>query len=286
MAHRPAYPSKLYDMICEYHQVHGGRFETALDVGGGIGIVAQEFLLKKFAHTTLSDPSDMYISQAKTALASIKDPKQLSFLACKIEDMRPKDLPNGPVDLMTAGTCLHWADMLKVTPTAAQLIKSGGTFSAWTYGIKPVFPEHLPAAQTAWNKLMSRMMELYELKVGKQGPPAANMNARFDNMPFGPDTWRDVRRFQVLASEPMVDASLPVLTKKILPEETQQVLDDDAFICRDVDYQWMIGYLQSLIPPVDVRDNMAEELEVLRNAMEDEVLQLRWPFALVLATRK
>lgn len=288
MAHRPAYPQQLYDMISEYHRSHGGAFESALDIGGGIGIVTREFLLKKFTHATLSDLSEMYISQAKTALAPIAKPKQLSFLISKIEDMRPTDLANGPVDLITAGECLHWADPLQVTPSAAQLIRPGGTFSAWSYGIQPVLPTSLPGAQEVWGKLIRRMMEVYELKVAELPPdgPSVNLNARFDNLHFDPQTWNNVRRIKVMPDVPMVETSSFTAVTRVLPEESQEVLDNDAFISRDVDYEWMVGFVQSLIPPLNVREELAAELKEFKAKVGNEVFQVRWPFALVLATRR
>lgn len=288
-AHRPSYPAELYQMVYDYHKYHGGDFKAALDIGGGNGIITREFLLKNFSHVTLSDLSDSYISQAKLTFAPIVDHKQLSFLTRKIEDVKPGDLPSGLVDLTTAGTCLHWAEALQVTPSAAQLIKPGGTFSAWCYGGQPVCPPSHPAVQKAWRQLFHRFIELYELKIGKlpENGPSANMNARFDNMPFDPKEWNNVRRIKVLPAEPMITSPVSAAEVRVLPEvESQEVLGNEAFITRKADYTWMEGYVQSLVPPINVQEDMAPELKELKNAVGDETIQLRWPFALVLATRR
>lgn len=286
-AHRPAYPAQLYDLIYDYHKSHGGSFGTALDVGGGNGIVTREFLLQKFSHATFSDPSELYVSQARSSFASIEDPKQLSFLTGKLEDIKPSDLDNGPVDLITAATCLHWMNALKVAPSAAPLLKPGGTFSAWCYGGRPVVPAGHEDAQKAWLRIFLRFIEIYELKLGylvSDDGTTANMNARFDNVPFDPEQWENVRRIKVLPQYPMFEAPKNY-SSRTLPEESQEVLDD-AFISRNADYEWMEGYLQSLLPPIDIRVEMAEELKELKTAVGDGEMTLRWPFAIVLATRK
>ncbi|CZT21811.1 uncharacterized protein RCC_07678 [Ramularia collo-cygni] len=289
--HRPAYPAQLYDLVCEYHQSHGGVFDSALDIGGGIGIIARDFLLKKFKRATLSDPSDDYISQAKLALASYASSKQLSFVKSKIEDMRPSDLPNGPVDLLTAGTSLHWADPLRITPSAAQLLKSGGTFSAWAYGVQPQFADSFPAVKPAWSKLFERMFAIYEEKLGKltEEGPTANSNARFDNIPFNPKEWTNVRRIQVMPEVDMldIDLNIPAADKRVLPEvESQEVLENNDFVMRTVDHTWIVGYLRSVVPFVNVEEELAPELKELKSLLGDKEYQLRWPFAIVLATRR
>lgn len=287
MAHRPAYPAQLYEMIWDYHQAHGGNFDNALDVGGGVGVVTRD-LLPKFSHVTLSDLSDLYISQAKNAFASTTNPKQLSFLTRKIEDITPEDLPNGPVDLITAGTCLHWADIEKVTPTAARLIRSGGTFSAWMYGGQPVFPESHRAAHEILGRIFDRLLDYYTAKISEltDTGPSANMHARFDNMAFNPEQWKNVRRIKVMPDKPMMDARISKVHSRVLPEiEQQEVLRDD-FIGRKADYAWVEGYIHSMIPPLDIKEYLKEELKVLKNAMGDAELELYWPFAFVLATRR
>lgn len=288
MAHRPAYPQTLYDIVSEYHRSHGGKFDSALDVGGGIGIITREFLLERFAHVTLSDYSESYISQAKKFFASIPDPKKLSFVTSKIEDLKPADLPNGPVDLLTAGVCLHWADPLQITPSAAQLIKPGGSFSAWVYGGQPVLSEPNPPVQKAFDDVFRRFNTMHEENMlGKDGP-LASVNARFDNVPFDPKEWSDVRRIKVMPEVTMLQVdNLPSADSRVLPGvESQEVLDNPKFISRKADYEWLVGYVKSLVPSLDVQGSFAAEFQELKNALGDGEVELSWPFGLVLATRR
>lgn len=62
-AFRLAYPDAVYKTIYTHHEFHGGTTESALDVGAGIGIVTAR-LMERFEHVTLSDASELYISQA------------------------------------------------------------------------------------------------------------------------------------------------------------------------------------------------------------------------------
>lgn len=289
MAHRPRYPAPLYDLVNDYHRAHGGKCESALDIGGGIGIITRDFLLQNFSHVTLSDPSEIYISQAKRAFASSTDFTRLSFVTRKIEDVKLRDLPNGPVDLITAGASLHWADPLRATPSAAQLIKSGGTFSAWTYGGQPVPSTSNPAILAAFSNLFRRFIELYEEKAGEPrvDGPMSNFNARFDNVPFDPKVWENVRRIKTLPEVPMTRLNVPPSESRVLPEvESQEIIENAAFISREVDHEWIFGYIQSLAPSLKFRENMVAELEELRVAMRDGEIELMWPFALVLASRR
>ncbi|EGP85359.1 uncharacterized protein MYCGRDRAFT_105469 [Zymoseptoria tritici IPO323] len=73
MRFRPAYPPKVYSTVYDHHKANGGSFNSAVDIGAGIGIVSAE-LVKKFSHVTVTDPSAEYVEAAKAFLAA--NPKE------------------------------------------------------------------------------------------------------------------------------------------------------------------------------------------------------------------
>lgn len=287
-AHRPAYPDALYAMIYEYHRSHAGAFHHALDVGAGIGIVTAR-LLEQFEHVTLSDASDLYLSQAKQFFDS-RDSSSLSFLHCSGENLSLDLLPNHrQIDLITAGTCLHWTNVDVCMQRFVALLKPGGTFAAWVYGGRPI-PLHTPAL-THIQQLVDDVMDEFshqfdeQIEHQQENGAAAMINARYDNILLDSELWKGVRRIHVNKQATMTCDWWPTAPSCVQPGESVEELEDQSFLSQDVDFGWFKGYLSNLYPSVEMSGIAVDKLAQLKTIMAGETIKLRWSFVLVLATK-
>lgn len=158
-SHRPPYTEELYELIFQHHEANGGRYETALDVGAGGGTVTR-VLLEKFQHVIFSDPSTEYVSRAQKRFGNEVDAGRISFLQRKFHEFNPEqDLPaeGTPVDMITAGTCIHFGEAAKIMAQLGPLLRSGGTVAAFTYSSAPSLPSN-PAAGQIVKKCKDKMM--------------------------------------------------------------------------------------------------------------------------------
>lgn len=287
VAFRPVYPSSLYSTIYAYHDKHSGKYDKALDVGAGVGIVSRE-LLQKFSLVTISDASETYVAQARAQFASVpKD--RVKLLQSKAEDLVLRE--DEKVDLITAAECLHWADLDLAISRIAEALKPGGTFAAWLYGVRPIFPE-LPdfiEAHEIFYEIYEKMKRQYDAQIEKQQTEksgAAQMNSRFDCMEFDPEVWRDVRRMHARKDVPMAHAEWPSSPSRVREGERVEDFGDQALLKQEAGYEYLEGYLVNWIPPLNVPVLCKEELSRLKQAMAGRTVQITWPVVLVLATRR
>ncbi|KAM0716248.1 hypothetical protein Q7P37_007693 [Cladosporium fusiforme] len=287
-AFRPAYPDALFEKIYDYQQLHGGATQSALDVGAGIGIVAVK-LLEQFDNVILSDPSDLYISQAREFF-QFRSLSGISFLHSGAANLSLDILPKAqPVDLITAGTCLHWTDLDVCMPRFASLLKPNGTFAAFAYGGRPLVgntPES-SEIQKLLGDISDRFSRDYIGKFGKQDEKsaAAVLNARYDSLPLDYALWKDVRRIHANKNATMVSDWWPLAPSQVGPDDAVEELDD-AFLSRDVDYDWLEGYFRNLIPVIDVSKVAGDQLAQLKDTMAGGTVQIRWNVVLILATKR
>ncbi|SMY19402.1 unnamed protein product [Zymoseptoria tritici ST99CH_1A5] len=288
--YRPAYPQEVYSTIFSYHDSHNGGYEAGVDIGAGVGIVGAE-LTKKFAHVTITDPARAYVEAAEKFFAQYPKDK-VAFLQGKAEDISVDKLPKGQkVDIVTAAECLHWADIDVATPRIADILKSGGTFAGWLYGVLPLLDERDPVlteAREIFYDIYDKMIEEYGSKIEKQDEDSggAAMNARLDNMPLDGSTWTDVRRIHTNKGAPMASSNWPTRKSKVSEGESVEKFEDEHLISHNADYNYLEGYLVHWIPPIKVKELYKTELARLQKAMGGRSIRMTWPFVLVLATRK
>ncbi|ROW07474.1 hypothetical protein VPNG_07054 [Cytospora leucostoma] len=128
--HRMRYSQVLYEDIISHHTSTGGKRGTVLDVGCGPGIAT--FALAQFFDNAIGlDPSEGMISTARSLLATEQPKPNVKFDISTAEDIDPTVIPDSSVDLITAATCAHWFDMPRFWPTAARVLRPGGTFAMW-----------------------------------------------------------------------------------------------------------------------------------------------------------
>ncbi|KAF3761619.1 S-adenosyl-L-methionine-dependent methyltransferase [Cryphonectria parasitica EP155] len=126
------YSEALYKSITDYHTSTGGQLGTVVDLGCGPGIATFK-LADYFASVTGLDHSKAMIETARDRLAT-EDEKVKSAVRFEVstaEDIDPALVPDGSVDVITAATCAHWFDMPRFWPTAARILKPGGTVAIW-----------------------------------------------------------------------------------------------------------------------------------------------------------
>lgn len=287
---RPVYPQELYSIIYGYHDSHKGAYDSAVDVGAGIGVVSVE-LTKKFSHVTVTDAYEAYVSQAQTFF-SRSPPGRIAVVQSKAEELSLEKLPHGrKVDLVTAAECLHWADLEVVVPAMASLLRSGGTLAAWMYGGRPVLSEQsssLAEVREIFYKIYYKMANQYDTQIQKQDESTTgpSMNARLDNMPLPSASWTDVRRIHANREASMVHEGWPTQASKVAEGEKVEKFANQKILCHDADYAFLEGYLENWIPPLNIKEFAKLELAQLKEAMGGRKIGVTWPFVLVLATKK
>ncbi|PSR75850.1 S-adenosyl-L-methionine-dependent methyltransferase [Coniella lustricola] len=131
---RQRYSEALYQSILAYHcspAAPDTKLDTVVDIGCGPGIAT--FKLAEYFNSVLGlDPSEAMIDAARTQLAEKNSKKaSIRFEVSTAEDIDATLVPDGSVDVITAATCAHWFDMTRFWPTAARILKPGGTVALW-----------------------------------------------------------------------------------------------------------------------------------------------------------
>ena len=163
---RPTYPPELFDWLAS--QCHGRQL--AWDCGAGSGQASGE-LARRFAHVIATDAS---ASQIACAVPHTK----VEYRVASAED---SGLPDVSVDLLTVAQALHWFDFERFFAEAKRVLKPGGVFAAWTYGVLHVDDAEIDA----------RVQRFYQEVVGPYWPPEryhVEAGYRTITMPFTPLT--------------------------------------------------------------------------------------------------
>ncbi|GAB7336391.1 hypothetical protein MBLNU13_g09114t2 [Cladosporium sp. NU13] len=115
---------------------------------------------------------------------------------------------------------------------------------------------------------------------------AAIINARYNNISLDPELWKDVRRIHVNKQANVTCDWWPTAPSRVRPQESVEELDGQAFLSRDVNLEWIKGYLSNLYPVIEMSEAAEDKLAQLEIEMAGETIKLSWSFSLVLATRK
>jgi SAM-dependent methyltransferase len=286
-SHRPPYTKELYELVFQHHELHGGRWDAALDVGAGGGTVTR-VLLEKFHHVIFSDPSEGYISRANARFRKEVDAGSVSFLQRRFDEFKPgEDLPAGePVDMITAGTCIHFGEPAQVMAQLGPLLRSGGTVTAFSYGSVPIVPSNDPAGPII-KKCKEKIMRWIHENVAPvdKSEGTGTGQSRYNNVAFDPDMWEHVRRITSLPHEPVWPEWIEPAVSRVREDESSETVDDD-FITKEVDYDFFPKYFHNFAPPLPILEQIQEELEELRVAMADRKIVARWPVMIALATKR
>jgi len=287
-SHRPPYPDALYDIIFRHHQDHGGNWDLALDVGSGGGTVTK-VLLHQFNHVVCSDAAAGYVAQAEQRFSREGSAGRASFLQRKFHEFNPEiDFPSGhPVDMITAGTCIHFGDPSALTTQLASSIRSGGTFAAFSYGSLPILPPSDPAKHLV-AEMKDKILRWFHEHVTKldQIDATGTGQARYNNVDFDPSLWTDVRRITSLPHEHIWPEWINASESRVrIDVERVEIVQDD-FITRVVDYDFFPAYFQNLAPGYDVFGLIEDDLKEIKKAFGNRKVLARWPVIAVIATRR
>jgi len=117
---RPTYPAELFAWIsqaCRHHAL-------VWDVGAGSG-QASLALADHFAKVLATDLSEAQLAQAPPHPG-------IDYRAAPADQ---SGLADGVADLVTVAQALHWFDLEPFYAEVRRVLKPGGLFVAWTYGI-------------------------------------------------------------------------------------------------------------------------------------------------------
>lgn len=157
---RRDYDPKVYQTIIDHHKSTGGQLETLLDVGCGPGIAVRR-LAPYFTHAIGLDPSDGMLSTARSLGGVTSTSEPIRYEISTAEELGKNISPpiqDSSVDLIIAANAAHWFDMSGFWPSAARVLKPGGSVALWTTGSVSVHPSVPNAA--AIQAAMEQNMEI------------------------------------------------------------------------------------------------------------------------------
>ena len=208
---RPTYPDALYAWLASMAPAR----ELAWDCGTGSGQAAVA-LAAHFTQVIASDPSREQIAHAvaqarvRYVIASAEQPPAEAMGA----------------DLVTAAQALHWFDAGRFYPVLARVLKPGGLFAAWGYGLMrispavdavvahyytdvvgPYWPPDRRHIESGYRSLPFPLKELTA--------PEFEMTARWtlEDLHGYLDTWSATRRYLAARGEHPLVSLRPVLTE-------------------------------------------------------------------------
>lgn len=287
---RPEYPESLYNLVFEYHRDHSNQWHHAYDMGTGVGIIAGQ-LVTRFENVTASDPSAA-ISLAPSFMSTHFKHNNVRFLQCKAEDVSNLDAKS--VDLITMGEAILYADFPGTIASAAYLLSPGGTFAAWNYDIIPRIVSQPPFEPDELQLAIYHLFDTFMCGVtDARGPePLYKLYGHMNELNFNESEWSHVRRLnwkrhrrfgprvtKVIQESPYVN--------RLRPWESVEDHEEACMIMRDVDMNFLNGYLDSLYPGSTMKELHPKELAAVEALMQNgRKVDLAFTTSLVLATKR
>jgi len=216
---RPDYHPTVYQTVLDQHRASGGQLDTLVDLGCGPGNVARS-LGVHFTHTIGLDPSEGMVATARSLGGTTSTSEPIRYEVSTAEDIGANaspPIPDNSVDLITAANSAHWFDMSRFWPSAARVLKPGGSVIMWTSGGSRVHPS-VPNAASMQVEL-DRIEEEYLLPFFEPGnlhtrgryadlplpwtldPPVAG----FDKSEFVRKNWDLAEKFHVTEPDVPLD---------------------------------------------------------------------------------
>jgi SAM-dependent methyltransferase len=122
---RPTYPPALFDALAALC----ARRELAWDAGCGNGQAAREWATR-FDAVFATDPSAAQVAGA-IALPKVR---------YAVEPAERCSLPDAAADLVSVAQALHWFDFARFFAEVRRVLRPGGVFAAWSYGLMRIDP--------------------------------------------------------------------------------------------------------------------------------------------------
>lgn len=155
----------MYQTIIDHHTSTGGQLNTLLDVGCGPGTAARR-LAPQFTHTIGLDPSEGMITTARSLSDVTSSLEPIRFEVSTAEELGKNLSPpiqDSSVDLIVASNAAHWFDMSRFWPSAARVLKTGGSVALWTSGGVRAHPSmpNASAIQAAMDQTEEQHLKAY-----------------------------------------------------------------------------------------------------------------------------
>lgn len=297
---RPKYPDSLCRQILDYHRAHGGSFDKAHDIGTGLGIVAQKYLISTFDHVFASDPVEHNIAAARERLGPREARGELTIHKAGAEE---RWLPNASIDLVTAFECLHWSNCHESIPAIAAQLKSGGTFTALYYTPQPLILGNT-RAQSAWHDVFEKFsVRQYEPDSTTTKFLGRCFHGLDGHVNLPSETWQPGARWITINAELLniagdfnhPETPFQIGSRHIADGHTNLIGKDD--ICASVvdietwseivDVVWLLDLVQSLQPKMPI-ERVEQELQELKAALQETggTVQIVWIVQVLLATKR
>jgi ubiquinone/menaquinone biosynthesis C-methylase UbiE len=157
--HRPTYPEEMFAYLAS---LAPGK-ELAWDCGTGNGQAAIG-LARWFNRVVATDGSAEQLRQAA------QHPR-ITYLA---EQAEKTTIESGVVDLITAGTAVHWFDFDSFYSEVRRVSKEGALVAVWTY--------HLPVIETRVDRWLE---DFYRVKLAEHWPQRIEyLEKKYRTLPF------------------------------------------------------------------------------------------------------
>lgn len=140
---RRNYHRSVYEAVLSHHGSSGGQFDTCVDIGCGPGFVTLT-LAAHFTDAIGLDPSEGMINTARSFGGITSASNAIHFEISTAEELGSNLTPpisESSVDLITAANAAHWFNMSGFWPSAARILKPGGTVALWGSGDIRVHPD-------------------------------------------------------------------------------------------------------------------------------------------------
>lgn len=158
---RPSYPPALYEFLASLAPARS----LAWDCGTGNGQAAVG-LAAHFRQVIASDASREQVAEALPHA-------RVTYYVAAAED--PPPAAQG-ADLVTVAQALHWFDHARFYPALQRVLKPGGVFAAWGYGLMQITPAVEAVVQ-----------DYYANIVGPYWPPdRRHIENAYRSLPFPP----------------------------------------------------------------------------------------------------
>lgn len=159
-AYRPGYPAALFEWLASETTTH----DLAWDCATGTGQAALG-LTHHFRRIVATDASAQQIEAAAAH-------PQIEYRTVPAEN---SGLPAQSADLITVAQALHWLDLKRFYPEVRRILKPGGLFAVWTYGLQTVEDANINA----------QLQTFYTDTVGPYWPPErALVESGYRTLPF------------------------------------------------------------------------------------------------------
>ena len=126
--HRSGYAPRIIQHILSHHGQTGGRFGTVLDVICRPGSSTRD-LAPFFSLAIDIDAAKEMSNAARSVGGTTKDGNHIEYLTSDAEAC--DSVQTSSVDLLTAAMSAHWFDSKRFWPTAARVLKQGGTVALY-----------------------------------------------------------------------------------------------------------------------------------------------------------